>query len=384
VLYSSIVAELDRWALKQPNKVAFRYLLTGELSGPVHERTYRQLQAEMTQTAALLQRHCAAGERALMLYPPGPEFAYAFLGCLQAGVTAVPAYPPDPSTMERGLPRLMSIFKDCTPSVILTSAAVREFVAAAVSQIPDMKDTPVISTDGNGSNLDPSLSSETLAQRENELAFLQYTSGSTGTAKGVMVTHSNLDHNSRAIKQMAGHDTSAVVVTWTPVYHDMGLIGCFLQPIFCGGTVIQISPFAFLQKPKRWLDAISHFGGTSSGTPNFALDLCVRKVTKEQAAELDLSTWRMAFNGAEPVRAASLRAFSDHFKASGFRADTHHPVYGMAESTLLLTGEPTNRPIRTTCVDRSALEQGRVEPTSQDADGAIELVSVGRAIEDSD
>ncbi|HVR99607.1 MAG TPA: AMP-binding protein, partial [Thermoanaerobaculia bacterium] len=265
------------------------------------------------------------GERALLLYPPGLEFVAAFFGCLYAGVIAVPAYPP---RSRRPDSRLRGIAMDCRPRVVLTTAALLARREALVGQVAELASALWLDTetlDDPSSGFEPS---------PGDIAFLQYTSGSTGNPKGVVVTHSNLLHNLERIRVAFGQTPESVVVGWLPLFHDMGLIGNVLEPCYVGCECVLMSPAAFLQKPSRWLAAIDRYRGTTSGGPNFAYDLCARSIAPET---LDLSCWSVAFNGAEPVRRATLDRFAEIFAPCGFRRESFAPCYGLAEATLLVS-----------------------------------------------
>jgi amino acid adenylation domain-containing protein len=304
-------------------RCAFTFLGDGET--PSERLTYAEVDRKARSIAADLQRRGAAGERVLLLFPPGLDFVTVFLGCLYAGAVAVPAYPPSPG---RGTGRLRSLLADAKPRLALTTPPLLERVerelegsteaAVLEGQSPEDWRPPAV---GPGS-----------------LAFLQYTSGSTSTPKGVRVTHGNLIANERAIQHAFGQSEESVVVGWLPLYHDMGLIGNVLQPLWCGATCVLMSPLSFLQRPRRWLEAIDRFRGTTSGGPDFAYSLCVRKIPPAEREGLDLSSWRVAFNGAEPVRAATLDAFAEAFASSGFRREAFYPCYGLAEATLFVSG----------------------------------------------
>ncbi len=342
----------------QPDQHAYTFLLDGE-AGEAH-LTYRDLDRQARAIGALQQRFGRPGERALLLYPPGLDYIAAFLGCLYAGVIAVPAYPPNPARLERTLPRLRAIVRDAQPTFALTTSPILGLVSALAAQDPEFQALRWLATD----TLAPELADEWCdpAASDTTLAFLQYTSGSTATPKGVMVSHGNLLHNQRLIKQAFGHTEQTVVAGWLPLYHDMGLIGNVLQPLYLGTPCVLMSPVAFLQRPARWLEAISRYQATTSGGPNFAYDLCVRKIAPEQRAEFDLSRWTVAFNGAEPIRHDTLERFAAAFAPCGFRRTAFYPCYGLAESTLFVSGveqaaEPTVR-----VVDEAALERHRVQP----------------------
>jgi proline-specific peptidase len=323
------------------------FLADGE--GEEATLSYRELDRRARAIGARLQAAGAAGERALLLYPPGLDFIAAFFGCLYAGAVAVPAYPPRAG---RTQPRLRSIVGDARPRVVLTTAAVAAKAEDLREQIPELASAAWIATE----SLDGGLAEGWTPPRvePETLAFLQYTSGSTAAPKGVMVTHGNLLHNERMIGAAFGMDEESVVVGWLPLYHDMGLIGNVLQPLHAGGRCVLMSPVSFLQRPMRWLEAISRYRGTVSGGPNFAYELCARKASPEALAGLDLSSWRVAYNGAEPVRASTLERFAAVFAPSGFKKEAFYPCYGLAEATLFVTGGHGSR------VERERVSCGRV------------------------
>ncbi|HVR99894.1 MAG TPA: amino acid adenylation domain-containing protein [Thermoanaerobaculia bacterium] len=315
-------------------KRAFTFLADGE--EPAEHLTYAGLDRRAREIGADLQRRGAAGERVLLLFPPGLDFVAAFLGCLYAGAVAVPAYPPSPG---RGTGRLRGLLQDARPRLALTVSASLERVERELAGAFEAVAMDIMPS-GLAEDWRPP------AAGPSTLAFLQYTSGSTSTPKGVRITHGNLLANERAIQRAFGQSEESVVAGWLPLYHDMGLIGNVLQPIWCGGSCVLMSPLAFLQKPSRWLEAVSRFRATTSGGPDFAYALCVRKVPPAARAGLDLSSWRVAYNGAEPVRAATLDAFAEAFAPSGFRRQAFYPCYGLAEATLFVSGgDPDSQPI---------------------------------------
>jgi acyl-CoA synthetase (AMP-forming)/AMP-acid ligase II len=331
----------------------FTYLAGGEEE--VLTQSFADLDARARAVAALLrEQHCRPGDRALLLYPPGEaDFVAAFFGCLYAGVVAVPVPPPHPARVPRGgavaptpdetsarvrrtLAKLLAIAADSRPAAVMTTRAISAAFAPASAGFEPLRLARWLATDD--------LSVEGAGQWErppvegSSLAFLQYTSGSTAAPKGVMVTHEHLLYNSHYIAHGFSHDADDVIVSWLPTFHDMGLIYSVLQPIYTGMRAYLMPPTSFIQRPMRWLRALSRYGGTRSTAPNFAYDLCVRKATAADIAELDLSRWRYAYNGAEPVRKETLERFAATFAPCGFRADSFHPVYGLAEATLLVTG----------------------------------------------
>jgi amino acid adenylation domain-containing protein len=318
-------------AQQDPDRTAYRYL-----SEPQGSLTYGGLHVRAAALAARLRAAAAPGERAVLLVPPGLDYIVAFFGCLYAGLIAVPAYPP---LDDRQMPRLVSLIRNSRPRLVLTPGALvgptreslrRHGASAAIDLI-------VCDGDGDGDGGLAPIGSPPVIGRS-DVAFLQYTSGSASDPKGVIVSHANLFDNSAAIKALFGHDASSFGVAWLPPYHDMGLIGGILQPLYGGFPIALMSPLHFLAEPASWLRAIGEHRATSSGGPNFAFDLCVRKITDEQRAGLDLSSWSLAFCGAEPVRPQTLERFAEAFEPCGFRRDALYPCYGLAESTLIAAG----------------------------------------------
>lgn len=332
LLDTSTLVDLLRYrAIYQPSQIAYTFLVDGETEEI--SINYQELEQEAKRIAAYLQSLNAKGERALLLYQPGLEYIAAFFGCLYAGVVAVPAYPPQ---FNKPMPRLQAIVADAQAKVALTTTSILINVEEQFLHTPDLAALHWIATDTIADDFiekwqQPLINSDTVA-------FLQYTSGSTGTPKGVMVSHSNLLHNLSLIYQCFEHQPHSQGVIWLPPYHDMGLIGGILQPLYGGFLVTLMSPTAFIKKPFRWLQAISHYKATTSGGPDFAYDLACRKITPEQKATLDLSSWDIAFTGAEPIRAETLERFATIFEPCGFRLEAFYPCYGMAETTLIVSG----------------------------------------------
>lgn len=328
---ATLVEMLRHRATVQPGDLAYTFLHNGE---DVRARlTWSDLDRRSRAIARVLQQQASPGDRAMLLFPPGLDFISAFFGCLYAGVIAVPVALPQTTRADRATARLDAVTANATPTVVLTAGdALARWTPGRVRELGgSVISVDTIGDDEEGRWMPPAIHGQTIA-------LLQYTSGSTAEPKGVIVTHDNLIHNLAYGYQEVPNDTSSASVSWLPVTHDMGLIEGILQPAFSGSPAYLMSPAAFLQRPARWLAAISRYRATRSGGPNFAYELCARRVRPEDRASLDLSCWRQAFNGAEPVRATTLGAFSRAFAASGFRPAAWIPCYGLAESTLFVSG----------------------------------------------
>jgi acyl transferase domain-containing protein/acyl-CoA synthetase (AMP-forming)/AMP-acid ligase II/acyl carrier protein len=361
VVFSTLIELLRYRALNQSQKIAYTFLLDGEIESI--SLTYKELDQKARAIAAqLLQKVEIVGSRVLLLYPPGLEFVAAFFGCLYGGFVPVPAYPP---RRNQKMSRLKAIVVDAQAAVALTTAFELASIQTQLTENPILAALPWLTTDNINSDL--ALNWQEPTVNNNTLAFLQYTSGSTGTPKGVMVTHGNLIHNCQLIYQFFGQTPESQGVIWLPPYHDMGLIGGILQSMYGDLSVTLMSPIAFLQKPVRWLQAISRYQATTSGGPNFAYDLACRQITPEQLASLDLSNWEVAFTGAEPIRAQTLERFAETFAPCGFRREAFYPCYGMAETTLIVSGGLKSQAPTIHHVQAVALEKNQVlDATNKD------------------
>lgn len=363
---------LRYWSSAQPDEVAFRFIAD---ESKFLSMTYGELDTRARAIGAYLVAAGMRGQRALLMFPSGFQFIEALFGCYYAGVVPVPAYPP---RRNRNMGRINAISEDAAAAIALTVHDVVQRSEGMLEDSPSLKNIPWVAVDTIPTELCRDWVSPKLAA--NDIGLIQYTSGSTGSPKGVVLTHANLMANCAMITEAFQLGRESVGVSWLPVYHDMGLIGGVLNPLFAGIPNALMSPVFFLTKPSRWLKAISDFNATVSGGPNFAYALCTERVSQEQMATLDLSSWSLAFNGAEPVRGEVLRAFSDKFAACGFRHQSHYPCYGMAEAALIVTGGKTSEEPIIRAFDRHELTQHKVnlvDPTDRQAQL---LVGCGRTL----
>ena len=357
-----MAALVSAHAYEQGSKTVFRYLPNGEDED--RSLTYAELDRDARAIAADLQRESAPGERALILTNDSIDFIRAFIACQYAGLIAVPAYPPFPMKSQRKAATLRAIGRDSAATVVLSSGPLE--LRTTVGEVaPELAALTWVDLDAGPLDAGPRAAAEEFRPvqvRPEDISFLQYTSGSTALPKGVAISHQALMLNERLIAHSMGLGPDEIIVCWLPLFHDMGLIGNILQTLYLGAEAILIPPMAFVQRPVRWLDAISRYGGTMSGAPNFAYDLCVRRIPPAERSGLDLSSWRLAFNGAEPIRAVTLDRFVEAFGPSGFDARAVYPCYGLAESTVLATGSRRLAGSTTTAVDQDALQDGWFVP----------------------
>lgn len=314
------------------------------------------------------------GDRVLLVLPTGRDFVAAFFGAQLLGAVPVPAYPPTKFRLEGALDRLAHIARHAGAVLCVTWRAVRSLLGDLGHRAPSLSRI-VLASELRGTRPPPRF-----APSPETPACIQYTSGSTGRPKGVLLTHANLAANIHAISHAIDLRRSDVVVSWAPLYHDMGLIGTFLLAAYRSIPLVLMSPTSFLSRPRRWLQAITDYGGTLSASPNFGYALAARKVPPEERQGLDLSSWRAAFNGAEPITAEAMENFRRAYAPYGFRAEALTPVYGLAEATLAVSVSDLQTPPRTLTVDRDALVRGAAEQADADAGNAQTVVSAGRAI----
>ncbi len=356
IQHNTLIELLRNRAIQQPNTHAYTYLIDGKKeSDPL---TYGELDRQARAIAATLQQYRAAGERALLLYPQGLEVIAAFCGSLYAGVIAIPVPPPESGRLKRTLPRLQAIVKDANATIALTTASILELIANVKDEFPEFDqmrwiDTAIIDLELAEQWQDPQVD-------KNQLAYLQYTSGSTSTPKGVMLSHFNLMHHCHYLQQACGYNANSVTVTWMPYFHDYGLVEGMMVALYNGHPCYIMSPFSFIKRPLQWLRNLTKYRGTHSQAPNFAYDLCIRRVKPKQIAELDLSNWQAAGNAAEPINPKVMADFVETFSACGFRWEAFAPSYGLAENTLLATTKPKGtKPVFLT-VETAAMEKNKI------------------------
>lgn len=373
----TIAQRLRFWANETPDELAYAYLEDGE--NATRQLTFAQLHGRASVIAEHLIESGLQGKRVLLLYPPCLDFVEAFFGCMYAGVVAIPGYPP---RRNRSMDRIESIALDANAAAAMSVTTTIDRTVTLLepdSKLAHVKWIPSDAIAGANTSTDVMV-----PRAKDDLALLQYTSGSTGTPKGVMLTHANIMHNCSLITYAFRANRQSIGGSWLPTYHDMGLIGGVLNPMYIGRCTYLMSPMMFMQRPIRWLKAISRCGITISGGPNFAYDLCTQKITDEEASELDLSGWKLAFNGAEPVRKKTLDNFAKKFGPCGFRREAFYPCYGMAETTLIVTGGNPYKAVEVRCFDGSALDEKRAIVAAPDGDKGRYVVGCGKVLPDEE
>lgn len=360
-------------AIDRPDTVVF--LHPSDDDAPPQEVTYAGLFARASAIAATLITLDLRQRPVLLVYRPGPDFAEAFFGALLAGAIAVPVPVPQfPAQVER----LASVAVDCDPGAVLTTGALAASLVSRFDAAAPIAACPWVVTD----SLEPMHGIELPEVSLDNIALLQYTSGSTANPRGVVVTHANIAHNATTILRDLPVPGVGRSVSWLPHFHDMGLIAGIVTPIYRDFPSVQMAPMMFLQRPLRWLETITRFQAHTSGAPNFAYALCVRAAATADLSGLDLSSWDVAYVGAEPVRPATLQAFAECFASCGFRPEVLTPCYGMAEATLLVTSKRIGALPMVHALSRSALGLGQARPTTEDS--ALHLAGCGYPVTATD
>lgn len=360
---------LHYWARCRPRSIAYSFI--DERCEERESLCFEELDRRARALAGLLTARGKRGDRAMLLFEPGLEFLVAFFGCLYAGVVAVPMLAPRRNKLRHST---VSIYRSCAAAFALTVRRLRDSVREGFAAVPDTAGLQWIALDedfmagATGADDPPAACGE-------DLAFLQYTSGSTSEPKGVMIRHRHLMANLAMIVRAMGTGQHSNFVSWVPLYHDMGLILNALQTMYLGSRCVLMAPVAFLQRPLAWLHAIQKYEAEVAGAPNFGYDLCADRLDPGSLKGLDLSGWKLAFNAAEPLRAATLRRFAQAYRAYGFQEAAFYPCYGMAEATVFMSGGERSRGFRVQAVDRAALRQHRVVRAAT-PDGQ-EIVSCG-------
>ncbi|MEG5066785.1 AMP-binding protein [Microcoleus sp. B3-A4] len=376
---STLVDLLRQKAVKNPNQQGYTFLEDGKIES--ESLTYKKLDQRARAIAAHLQSLNTQGQRALLLYPAGLDFLCAFFGCLYAGVIAIPAPPPEASRLKRTLPRLQAIAKDARATITLTTLGIMSLVEEYRQQVPEFQQMQWL--DSQAITLELAEQWQPPAIESDTLAYLQYTSGSTSSPRGVMISHKNVIHHCNNLQKSCGYTPDSVTVTWMPYFHDYGLIEGLLEPLYNGTPCYVMSPVAFIKRPFRWLEAISRYKATHSQAPNFAYDLCVRRINSQQWEQLDLSCWRAAGNAAEPINPEVLTKFTETLNPCGFSPKAFCPAYGLAEATLLVSSSPENETFISTKFLASELEKSHIVPANSDsADLVRTIASCGRLIRD--
>lgn len=378
-LYSNIIEILQKRVISQPHKIVYTFLKDGE--NDLETLTYQELDQRakaianhLYEIAKPLRNINEPLPRALLVYPynNGLDFIVAFFGCLYAQIIAVPCHPPtNRLTTKEVQERLIS----AQAQIILTHSNLASKLQENLAEFKNDNLTWLITDKIKTKDV---IEYPQLSIQKDDLAFFQYTSGSTGEPKGVMITHDAIMQNQEMLKQAFGHSSESVGVGWLPLFHDMGLIGNVIQAVYLGASCVMFSPISFVQKPIRWIEAISRYQATTSGAPNFAYELLCDQVKDEQLVNLDLSSWEVAFSGAEPVLKETIERFSQKFAVCGFNPDAFFPCYGMAEATLFITGANKNKPPVIKYVDKASLEENKVLLTNEAVKGSRSIISCGR------
>ncbi len=363
--FTTIASVLQYRGIHQADELACLFIGANQKEDEI---TFGALHSRAESIAAVLQKKIRPSDRVLLLYQPGIEYIASFFGCLYAGVIPVPAYPPD----SRNLKRLVAIMKDAQAVYALSTSKIVDYVnnlsnnsisnEVRKQSVAFLETITWIPTDTILTEKENAY--QQIERMAEDIVFLQYTSGSTGNPKGVMLTNENVMNNLSVTKKSFSYEADTYTVSWLPPYHDMGLIGGILQPIYSGTGFTAMAPMTFVKNPSLWLEAISkqkNKGGVISGAPDFAYELCIRKIDTEKLAALDLSNWKVAFSGSEPVKKETLTNFYEKFASTGFTMESFFPVYGLAEATLLVSSGAVQTLPKTIHLDKTTYENHSVQ-----------------------
>lgn len=375
---STLVALLLQQAQCQPDRRAITLLADGVTE--VNHLTYEALDRKAKAISVYLQAQGAQGERALLVFPPAPEFCSGGFGCLYAGVVAVSTYPPDPSRLPETLPTFLRVAKNSRAKFALTTRVILAMIQPLLAMAPELKDIQWISIDDVPDDLAKDWKARDISP--DTLAYLQYTSGSTGDPKGVMFSHRNVIYQLEQAKEIYGTSPESVFVNWAPFYHNFG-VGVFLHSVFAGASFFYLSPLSFLQNPISWLQALSRLHGNFSCAPNFAYELCATQGTEQDRKDLDLSNWEFAGCGAEPISKETIDRFVEVYRPYGFRPDAFTTGYGLTEATLAVSCSLKKSGPRALQIDRKSLYANQVRETTSNGKGGLSVVSSGRPVPES-
>jgi len=372
----TLITMLRCAAEEDPAALAFRFL--DDWGAEAARRTRAALATRAQAIAVEIRERAGVGDRVLLLHPPGLDFVDALFGCFYAGAIAVPTYPPDPTRIERTIERLRGILRRATPRLLVSTRPLLDAMAPLLDGLDETREIATLATD----EVDDTAADlwRAPAVEADAPALLQFTSGSTGAPRGVTLSHANVLANEAALESVLESGPDDCGVAWLPSYHDMGLVGSVLHPLYVGFESVLLAPATFLKHPRRWLEAIGRHRGTIAPAPNFAFDLCVRKIGEEDVQGLDLTSWRVACNGAEPVRAETIDRFAERFASAGFRRETFFPCYGLAEATLIAAGSGASAPPRLRTLDAARLATGKAVAASQGSPNARVYVACGEAL----
>lgn len=375
--FETLVALLQARAAHQPEQQGYLFLTDGEQEE--RSLTYAELDRRARSIAARLSMEGLQGKQVLLFFPVGLDYIATFFGCLYAGTIAIPAYLPKQNRYSQ---RIETMIVNSQATVALTTAKCFASLQQARQQMPHLQHMRILIVDEIDEEAGRTWQNPGVVSTS--LAFLQYTSGSTSVPRGVMLTHYNLLHNIDFLRYRLGHTPGRYMVSWLPPFHDMGLIGCILLPLYANFPVVLLPPTAFLQRPIRWLQAISRYRAITSGGPNFAYELCCNKIVKDQLRELDLRCWDQAFNGAEPVRAEVMERFAQLFAPCGFRKEAFYPCYGLAEATLFVAGGARGAGYSMKHFCREHLGKNRIKEEQLPTAQTVTLVGCGFQADDQD